>query len=264
MTLKHTKNKNGDINENISHTYKEEPLFCNCGKIYKYRQGLYKHKQTCVTCNEIETNKISPNLILQLVKENKELKEILIEQNKTIIEISKNNKTTNNTYCNNNNKTFNLHLFLNETCKNAMNIMDFVDSIKLQLTDLEKVGNLGFVNGITNIIVKNLKALDETERPVHCTDKKRETIYVKDENKWEKEDNEHKKVRKAIKTIAKNNSKLLFDFKDKYPDCLDSNSKNSDKYTKLMVEAYGGQNKDDFDNENKIIKNISKEVLIDK
>jgi hypothetical protein len=140
--------------------------------------------------------------------------------------------------------------------------MEFVESIKLQLSDLENVGKVGFVNGITNIIVKNLNALNETQRPVHCTDKKREVIYVKDEDKWEKEDTEYKKVRKAIKTIAKKNSKLLFEFKKKYPDCIDGDSKHSDTYNKLLVEAYGGANKKDIENETKIIKNISKEVLI--
>jgi PHD/YefM family antitoxin component YafN of YafNO toxin-antitoxin module len=143
-----------------------------------------------------------------------------------------------------------------------MNIMDFVDSIKLQLSDLENVGKVGFVNGISNIIVKNLKALDETQRPVHCTDKKREVIYVKDEDKWEKEDTEYKKVRKAIKSIAKKNSKLLFEFKEKHPDCVESDSKHSDQYSKLVVEAYGGANNEDVVNEQKIIKNISKEVII--
>jgi hypothetical protein len=145
-----------------------------------------------------------------------------------------------------------------------MNIMDFVESIKLQLSDLENVGKVGFVNGISNIIVKNLKALDETQRPVHCTDKKRDVIYVKDEDKWEKEDMEYKKVRKAIKSIAKKNSKLLFEFKEKYPECLNGESKYSDKYTKLVIEAYGGSNQEDVDNENKIIKNISKTIVIDK
>ena len=145
-----------------------------------------------------------------------------------------------------------------------MNIMDFVNSIKLQLSDLENVGRLGFVNGISNIIVKNLKALDEKKRPVHCTDKKREIIYVKDENKWEKEGNDNIKVRKAIKVIAKKNSKLLYQFKEKHPDCINSDSRYSEQYNKLLIESYGGKENEDIENENKIIKNISKEVFIDK
>jgi len=189
---------------------------------------------------------------------------MLIKQNTQLLELIKNgtHNINSNNVTNSHNKSFNLNFFLNETCKDAMNIMDFVDSIKLQLSDLENVGKVGFVNGISNIIVKNLKALDETQRPVHCTDKKREVIYVKDEDKWEKEDTEYKKVRKAIKSIAKKNSKLLFEFKEKHPDCVEGDSKHSDTYSKLVVEAYGGANKEDNDNENKIIKNISKEVVI--
>jgi len=144
-----------------------------------------------------------------------------------------------------------------------MNIMDFVDSLKLQIADLESVGKLGFVNGISNIIVKNLNSLDETKRPIHCTDAKREILYVKDEDKWEKE-NENKKIRKAIKHIAHKNSKLIPQFKTKYPECGKSDSKYSDQYNKLIIEAMGGLGDNDSEKEDKIIKNIAKEVLIDK
>ena len=274
-----------DAPEKTSLNNDDEHL-CLCGKKYKYRQGLFKHKKTCFNDHNNDHNnknphyheeiEISSEIILQLMKENKDLKHLLqehknktdtiLQQNTTLIELAKNNQLSgnysNNTNCNN--KTFNLNFFLNETCKNALNINDFVDSIKLQLTDLENVGKLGFINGITNIIVKNLNALNETERPVHCTDRKRKTIYVKDEDKWEKEDVECKKVRKAIKHVANKNSKLLFEFKEIYPDCVDGDSKHSDQYSKLVVEAYGGANQEDAENENKIINNILKVVTIDK
>jgi hypothetical protein len=145
-----------------------------------------------------------------------------------------------------------------------MNIMDFVDSLKLQLSDLENVGKLGFVEGISNIIVKNLKALDVHKRPVHCSDSKREVMYIKDEDKWEKENDEKVKLRKAIKHIAHKNSKLIPEFRAKYPDCGKSDSKKSDQYNKLVIEAMGGSGNEDYDNENKIIKKIAKEVIIDK
>jgi hypothetical protein len=145
-----------------------------------------------------------------------------------------------------------------------MNIMDFVDSLKLQLSDLENVGKLGFVEGISNIIVKNLKALDIHKRPVHCSDSKREVMYIKDEDKWEKENDEKLKLRKAIKHIAHKNSKLIPQFKEKYPDCGKSDSKYSDQYNKLVIEAMGGSGNEDTDNENKIIKKIAKEVVIEK
>jgi hypothetical protein len=145
-----------------------------------------------------------------------------------------------------------------------MNIMDFVDSLNLQLSDLENVGKLGFIEGISNIIVKNLKALDVHKRPVHCSDSKREVMYVKDEDKWEKENEERAKLRKAIKYIAHKNSKLIPEFRAKYPDCGKSTSSKSDQFNKLVIEAMGGPGDNDAEKEDKIIKKIAKEVTIDK
>jgi len=159
-------------------------------------------------------------------------------------------------------KTFNLQFFLNETFEYATNIMDFVDSIKLQLSDLEKIGEFGYAQGISNIITSNLKALDITQRPVHCTDKKRETMYIKDENKWEKEDDNNTTLRKVIKRIANKNITLLPQFREKYPEYRDSSSKISDKYVHIVVEAMGGMGNNDLDKENKNIHNISKCVTI--
>ena len=163
---------------------------------------------------------------------------------------------------NNNNKTFNLQFFLNDTCKNAMNIMDFVNNLQLQLDDLEKMGEVGYVNGMSNIIIKNLKDMDVTERPVHCTDAKREVLYVKDEDKWDKETSDKPKIRKAIKHVAHKNARLLQEFKEKHPDCTKSESKHSDTYTKLMVEAMGGKGSNDDEQESKIIKKVSKEITL--
>jgi hypothetical protein len=190
------------------------------------------------------------------MKENSEMKNMMMDVIK--------NGTHNTTHTNSHNKTFNLQLFLNETCKDAMNIMDFVDSVKLQLSDLEKVGEIGYVDGISNILVKNLKALDVEKRPVHCTDSKREILYIKDDNKWEKEEQENKKIRKAIKHIAHKNSKLIPQFREKYPDCNKSCSTKSDQYNKLIIEAMGGAGDNDFEKEDKIIKNVAKEVIINK
>ena len=209
-------------------------------------------------------NEISQDTILSILKQNSELQYMLIEQNKTIIELSKNNSITySNNNNNSNNKTFNLQFFLNETCKDAMNIMDFIDSIKLQLSDLERVGELGYVDGISNIIVKNLKELDITQRPVHCTDKKRDTLYIKDENKWEK-DEEKKKMHKVIKKIADKNARLLPKFKEAHPDCNKSASRFSDQYNKIIVESMGGPGDNDFEKEEKIIKRITKEIIVEK
>jgi hypothetical protein len=280
---------NGNINNRI--------FLCDCGKSYNSHSGLWKHKKSCQTV--INNNKkLSKNndenelhvlvdLVKQLVKENSELKNMMVEQqtaiidkvldsqnkffehsNNVTIELVKNgiNNTTNNnttttTNTNSHNKAFNLNFFLNETCKNAMNINDFIDSIKLQLNDLISVGEIGYVESMSNIIVKKLNDLDETERPIHCTDKKRETIYIKDEDKWEKDDEDKKKLRKVINKISYKSQKLFPQFKEKYPDYNDSESNRSDQYSKIVIESMDDSNKDKQD---KIIKNISKQVLIEK
>jgi uncharacterized membrane protein len=163
-----------------------------------------------------------------------------------------------NTTTNSHNKAFNLQFFLNETCKNAMNITDFVDSIKLQLSDFMSMGEVGFIEGISNIIVKNLNSLDETVRPIHCTDQKRETFYVKDENIWEKEEEDKKKLHKMVKSVAFKNEKLMKTYKEAYPDYNNPDSKRSDQYSKIMVEAMDCKD----ESREKIIKNISKATLI--
>ena len=249
---------------------------CNiCGKDYKSRNGLWNHKKKCnieenTTKTEIinnqPTNIITPELVMELIKNNKELQSIILEQHNTLNNLVKNGITNTNTNSlnNNNNKTFNLQFFLNETCKDAMNIMDFVDSIQLQLSDLEKVGEVGYAQGISNIITTNLKALDVTQRPVHCTDKKREIMYIKDEDKWNKEDDNNTKLRQAIKRVANKNIKLLPKFREKHPDYSNSSSKISDKYDHIVIEAMGGSGDNDTEKENKIIHNISKCVTVDK
>ena len=241
----------------------------NCNIIFKHQSSYCRHKNKCkdksvslVTMNEEITDKeiiANKNLIVSLVKQNSELLELVKNgtQNNT-------NNFYNNSNNNFNNKTFNLNFFLNETCKDAMNITDFVDSIKLQLIDLESVGKLGYVEGITNIITSKLKALDITQRPIHCTDKKRETLYIKDENKWEKEYDDKRRLRKAIKKIASKNIKLLSEFKELHPDCNKSVSLFSDQYNKIIVESMGGPGDNDTEKEDKIIKNIAKKVAIEK
>jgi len=242
----------------------------NCKNCFNTNSGLWKHKQKCQNNQELnnqeQNNQITPELIMSVLQQNKELQQMLIDQNKTIIELSKNNSNTNisNSNINSHNKAFNLNFFLNETCKDAMNIMDFVDSIKIQLSDLENFGTLGYVDGISKIIIQNLKLLDENKRPVHCADSKREIMYVKDENKWEKEDENKQKMRKVIKHVTHKNTKLFKEFKDKYPGCEKSESPFSNKYDKLIVEAFGGKGDNDVEKEDKIIRNIAKNVVISK
>jgi hypothetical protein len=232
-----------------------------CNKNFNDRAGLWRHNKKCVETNSNVQQNVKDDkdeLIMMLIKDNSELKNMIMEVIKNGTHNTTNTSNT-NSHNNSHNKAFNLNFFLNETCKDAMNIMDFVDSIKLQLSDLERVGEFGFVDGISNIIVQNLKALDVTERPIHCTDKKREVLYVKDENKWEKDEDKNK-IKKAIKRVANKNMRLLPAFKQKYPDCNKSASIHSDQYNKMIVESMDT----DGENENKIITNISKQVLVEK
>ena len=270
LSAKHQKSINGNHLETAGNQIL--PKIClnfacgNCNKEFKNRSGLWKHNKICI--KNLNNSELSQETILNILNQNSELHQMLLEQNKTIIELCKEKNNINNfnsdININSNNRTFNLQIFLNEHCKDAMNIMDFVDSVKLQLSDLENVGKLGFIEGISNIIVKNLKALDIHKRPVHCSDSKREVMYIKDENKWEKENEEKVKLRKVIKYIAHKNSKMIPIFKEKYPDCGKSESKHSDQYNKLIIEAMGGHGDNDFEKEDKIIKKIAKEVSIDK
>ena len=266
LSSKHKKNMN--LNHLETNVNEIMPKLCsskyqcqNCDNNFKNRSGLWKHKQKCKLLEEDKpsSNDSKDELIEYLIKENKEIKDLILELAK---------KDTYNCITNNNNnshnKTFNLQFFLNETCKDAMNIMDFVNSIQLQLSDLESVGKLGFVEGISNIITTNLKALDITQRPVHCTDNKREVMYIKDDNKWEKEDEQKNKIRKAIKKIATKNLCLLPKFKEAHPDCNRSSSRYSDQYNKIVIEACGGSGNNDLEKEDKIIRNIAKNVTIDK
>ena len=264
---KHVSNVTGNELE----TKKLEKTFsCVCGKQFKTNSGLWKHQGKC-NCTPNQNNTIieksddkNDKLIEYLMKENSELRKEQTDIKQLILELVKNgitNTNTNhshNTHTNSHNKAFNLNFFLNETCKNAMNITDFVDSIKLQLTDLMEVGELGYVEGISKIIVKNLNNLDETIRPVHCTDKKRETMYVKDQGEWSKEDDNKTRLKKAINKVADKNIRLLPQFREKYPEYRNASSKISDVHDKLVIEVMETDN----DKKEKIIKNISKATTI--
>jgi hypothetical protein len=266
LTSKHKKNESLTKIEQIC---PKNPIIHNCKKCYKKyksRVGLWYHEKKCSINNEFikEENNSNidvsdKNLILTLIQQNNELQ-------KQMLEVIKNGSVQNNTINNNNshNKTFNLQVFLNETCKDAMNIMDFVDSIKIQLSDIESIGQFGFVNGMSKLIIKHLNALDENMRPVHCNDPKRESLYVKDANVWEKEDPDNKKIKKAIKYISHKNICALPEWKAKYPDCVYSDSLKSDQYNQIIIEAMGGSGDNDAEKADKIVKKIVKAVIIDK
>jgi len=266
--------KNLQINENT------KLYFCKCGKKYKHSSTLYAHKKKCeydsILSNEI--NKIENNDIYKLIeyilKENGELKTMMLEQQNKIIEqqtimleITKNSQgqtiNSNNNNCNN--KTFNLHFFLNETCKDALNMSDFVDLIKPTLEDLENTGRKGYVEGITDLILKNLKALEQCKRPIHCSDLKRAVLYVKDKDKWEKEAEDKPILTNAIKFIAHENIKQIQEWKKKNPDCTDSESRKNNLYLNIVSNSMSGINEEECEkNMSKIISNVVKESVIQK
>ena len=246
-------------------------FMCECGKSYKHRQSLFSHRKRCKimendeltdeTQKSDEINELK-GFMKYLMQENSEMKGMMMEVIKQGINTNNNNNNTISTN-NSHNKAFNLQFFLNETCKDAMNITDFVESIKLQLSDLENVAEVGYIEGISNIIVKNLKKLDVTQRPVHCTDKKRETMYVKDQDTWEK-DEENKQMHKVVKKVTDKNARLIFKYKEAHPDCMTYHSRFNDKYNKIIVESMGGSGDNMFEKEEKIIAKVSKEVTVDK
>jgi hypothetical protein len=268
------------------------PNYCCdiCNKTYESRSGLWRHHKFCKSQVLAESEsaptsasesasapasvpalvpasapasadvQVLSNLVFELMKTNTDIQKQLMEFCKNIQPTTIN---TMNSHNNNNNKTFNLHFFLNEQCKDAMNIMDFVNSVTLQLSDLESVGKLGYVEGISNIMIKKLNEMDIYKRPVHCSDAKRETLYVKDNNIWEKETASHSKLRKAIKYISKKNSDLLITWSNQHPASKNIHSKQNEEYMKMIHQAMGGTGEVE-ENENKIIKKISKMVLIEK
>jgi hypothetical protein len=247
---------------------------CICGKEYGYRQSLHIHRKKCLQNkgNENEESnteiissdfKILTNLVLEVVKNNSELQRQNQEFQKQMLELYKNNSSTINNTHNSHNKTFNMQFFLNEQCKDAMNLMDFVDTFKLQFSDLERVGEVGYVEGISDIIIKKLNEMDIYKRPIHCSDAKRETLYVKDKNVWEKENGNHDKLRLAIKHITKKNTDMLNPWCNKHPGSCDSDNYLNDIYLEMVMQAMGGRGGIE-ENENKIIRKIAKTVLIDK
>jgi hypothetical protein len=255
LSLKHNKATHNMLNYNCE----------KCNRSFADRSGLWKHNKKCsiITTNETtpDTNALT-TVVLDLVKSNQELQKQMIEICKNGVNTTNNVQTINNN--NSNNKSFNLNVFLNETCKDAMNMKDFVDSIQITLADIENMGKLGFVNGISNIIVNRLKAIDVHLRPVHCTDQRRETMYVKEKNKWSKEEEDNKNIRTFIQLVAHKNTKNLSLFKNKHPDCLEYHSKYNDQYNKIVMETFGGYGNTDYDSENKIIRKLVKELAIDK
>jgi hypothetical protein len=276
LTRKHKMLTNVDT-KNSKNSNDSNKFICDCGKEYNHRQSLSVHKKKCsfikeyinkekdepITDTDTDTNidVFDKNLILTLIQQNNELQ-------KQMLEVIKNgtNNTTNSNNNISNNKTFNLQFFLNEECKDALNISEFVSSIKMDLDDLETTGRLGYVEGVTRIINKNLNELDQTKRPIHCSDVKREVLYIKNDDQWIKENETNKPVlTKAIKQIANENIKQISEWRKKYPDCTDSDSRKNDLYLNIVSNAMSGSTSEEqTTNYEKIITRVAKEVAIEK
>ena len=267
----------------------------NCANIFYSRTTLWRHKKTCnIPLNDDDENVFTPpkqsvkltnsssedmqmNLILELVKQNQEFKDMLIqqsnqmmEQNNTILEVAKNSQVNNiNTIShsnnNNNNKTFNLNFFLNETCKDAMNMKDFIKSLELTLPELEKMGEIGFAEGMSRLFVDRLNKLDITKRPIHCSDVKREIIHIKDDNKWERDNANLDRLRKIIKQLTIKNILRVDDWKKANTGCMEYNSRKNGQYLKIHIQALGPVDDDEVKRDfGKIIRRVAETTAIDK
>jgi hypothetical protein len=276
---KHLMSRKHDINNNNNQKVAKSSYPCNiCNKSFNDRAGLWRHKQKCTQIAITPTEQVASllvddhmqtSLILELVKQNQEFKQLLIEQNKTIIEVAKNSQINNNTisnsHNNNNNKTFNLQFFLNETCKDAMNMKDFIKSLELSLPELEKMGEIGFAEGMSRVFINRLNSLDITKRPIHCSDVKREIIHIKDDNKWEMDNANLDRLRKIIKQLTIKNILKVDDWKKANQGCTEYNSRKNAQYLKINMEAIGpvddAEVKRDF---GKIIRRVAEHTAIDK
>jgi hypothetical protein len=277
-----------------------QPNACDCGKILSSRQALSRHKKKCVAVpieNNLniiatdivktdELHTIDTHVMIELLKQNQEFKELLIEQQQEnqkqqqenqklqsriletenkLLEAVKESKTINNN-CNNttNHNKFNLNLFLNEQCKNAMNISEFIDNMVLSVDDLKNTGKLGYIDGITKIFTDKLRELDTHNRPMHCTDLKRETLYIKNNDEWSKETEDKKKIKTAIECVANKNLNNLDNWKEENPNHEIMDSKEDKEFVEIITNSLGGMGSDREKNKQKIIKNVLKEVIVEK
>lgn len=257
----------------------QEDFICECEYKCKTRQGLWKHRKTCLELkSSVGTEKSSTGeqddkqkktdlialteLVKDVIKHNQELTNKIVD----LCKISGGNTISHNNL-HSNNKTFNLQFFLNETCKDAMNISEFVESIQFQLEDLEHVGEVGFVDGISDVVLENLTELNTRQRPIHCSDHKREILYIKDNNEWIKDDGigADRRITKFIKEIAHKNMKVIPEWVKNNPDCHDYRSKKNDTYLKIVSNSMsGGTEIEQKNNINKIISKVAKKVTINK
>jgi len=238
-----------------------------CIKTYKDKSGLWKHSKQCgpkyisSDVAHLTTVITGQNKIIEA--QNKEL----VAQSKEIAELAKRsiaNAGNNITNTNSNNNHFNLQIFLNETCKDALNLKDFVKSIIIELSDLKSIQTMGYTDGMSNIIVNALDSLDTNKRPIHCSDVKRETMYIKEGDVWEKENGDRSNVKDMIRSVEHKSIIKIPDWIKENPGCVKSNHKDNTTYLKMVNQVTGGDLQKNDENVDKIIHNIARKVVIDK
>jgi|UniRef100_A0A6C0IKW9 hypothetical protein len=242
-----------------------------CEKQYNSRVGLWKHKQRCsgipdessnATDKKIHKQYHETDTIVELIKQNQEFKELILEQNKQLVELSQKPTTTNNTI-NNNHQKFNLNVFLNEQCKDAINMSDFLENMELDMEDLRETGRLGYVEGISRILVNKLRELDTYKRPLHCTDLKRETLYIKENDEWSKEDNSKETLKGLVNKVANKNCKNIEQWKDEHPEYNIFDTPENMDYMDLCNTVLGGLGEQECRQfRDKIARNVIKEVMV--
>jgi hypothetical protein len=247
-------------------------MVCVCGKSYNHRASLYNHKKHCKIVvqsgmgeNTIVGDKINitTDMFVKLMNDNQDMIKIIKEQQQQINAIIPKigNVTTNNMTTNMTNNNFNLNFFLNEKCKDALNISEFIESLKITLEDLQYSRSNGLVQGISNVMIRGLKELDIYKRPIHCTDVKRDTMYIKDKEKWEKDDT-REKMRNTIIKIANKERNAINSWVDQNPDWFNTDEKQMEYLT--LINKICEPIENDIKNEKKIIKIVGKEIILNK
>jgi hypothetical protein len=271
-TAKHKMIVNDSKNPQKIPKTQNKQFVCVCGKTYKYDSGYYRHKKIC-TFNHMPVfediqhdnaviTKSSPehvDTMFELIKQNQEFKELIVEQNKQIMELAQKPTTINN------NQKFNLNVFLNEQCKNAINLSEFLENMELDLEDLTETSRLGYVGGISRILINKLQELDIYKRPLHCTDMKRETLYIRENDEWSKENHSKQKMTELVNKVANKNCKNIRQWTDEHPEYLVFDSPENMEYVRLTQAVLGGLGDQECKQfKDKIIKSVIKEVMINK
>jgi hypothetical protein len=278
------------LEENVNFCYGDDNKIiykCSCNKLFKNRSGLWKHKklnkcsendvkENIINENEVKENDVTNKLILKIFEENNNLVSKLANDNtelqNIIKEMLKNGLTNNSHNTNNitntnsnNNNTFNLQVYLNETCKNAMNLSEFIEQITPTLEELELTGRVGYAKGISTIVLTRLDQVNKNDQPIHCTDGKREVLYIKENNVWNKEEDDKPLLTKAIKMVSHKNLCNISEWQKMYPDCTNSESRKNDTYLRIVLNSMPGSTKEETtSNYDKIITAVAKHTVIDK